>query len=542
MSRDIEAQKARADAHKKATESPPRTGSPKKVASPSKKEILPPKRESFRQKDVTSPKQESLMKIDTTTAEKVATGDERARSVCSPPKRETIQKNKEGSPPKIDQSAMLNESSVLKMASAWNEQKEISTKMVTTSPPKSKVSTSKIGSVLSMEDSVVSQFKNTSPPTSTLKLIKADSKAKESCTTQLRKRENPITREAPLKAEKLSLIANDVGVIVDNNEEDVCSINNTKIESEQQKGDEWNGVGDKIKIFEKAASEANNGGGRVSRSGSIRLKVRSDRSITEIEEDLPPATPFKDGANFDLPSTPNECSLTSVAMNSVNTLAAKWQRNDITTDIDRPRPEPQKIIKPEFKPISSPADVTIRSPSLGAKIADRFPSHGTAFRNVAPPDTSRNRDTVKFDDTCKFRNKERHSTGKTGGYYTRGSEEIWLVKKKDIEEIEDRVLDSFRRAGGSCPRAEQNRTGHEHGQGASGRRHAYARSESHDPTWAGPRAHTLKRQTSVACTCGHERKTRTRTQQAEPSTRPRSRSHGDETEQPQVLDKYETLV
>lgn len=535
------------DAHKTAGESPPNVRSPKKVASPAKKEISPLKRESFRQKDVSSPKQESPQKKDITAQKKMIASDEHTKGMNSPPKRETIQ-NKEGSLPNIDQAASVNESNVLKMTSTSDEQKEVSTKIVTTSPSKSNISTLKIGLSLSIEDTVISQKKYTSPPTSTPKLARMESKTEDGSIVKLPKRENPVTREAPLKAEKLSLIANDVGVIVDKNE-GVCETN-TKSESEQQKGEEWNGVGDKIKIFEKAASEASNGGGRVSRSGSIRLRVRSDRSITEIEEELPPATPFKDSANFDIPSTPNDRSLTSIASNSVNTLAARWQRSDVTADTERPRPEPQKLIKPEFKPISSSADVTIRSPSLGAKIADRFPSHGTAFRNVASPDTSRTRDTLKSNDetaindfrTCKFRNKERHSTGKSGGYYTRGSEEIWLVKKKDIEEIEERVLDSFRRAGGGCARPEPNRSSHEAAQGASGRRHAYARSESHDPTWSVTRAQTLKRQTSVACTCGHDRKTRARTQQAEPSTRPRSRSHGDDTEQTQVLDKYETLV
>uniref|UniRef100_S4PZ03 Uncharacterized protein n=4 Tax=Pararge aegeria TaxID=116150 RepID=S4PZ03_9NEOP len=70
----------------------------------------------------------------------------------------------------------------------------------------------------------------------------------------------------------------------------------------------------------------------------------------------------------------------------------------------------------------------------------------------------------------------------------------------------------------------------------------YARSESLDPQWAGSRAQTLKRQSSVACTCGHDKKTRGKSAGAEAAPRPRSRSHGDENNQGHVLDKYETLV
>lgn len=237
----------------------------------------------------------------------------------------------------------------------------------------------------------------------------------------------------------------------------------------------------------------------------------------------------------------------------------RWQRSDVAAEPEKVRPEPQKIIKPEFKPMPSPVDVTIRSPSLGAKIPDQFPSHGTAFRNVASPDPARSREVHKVNDdvntqnnfkTCKFKTKDKYSVSKGSSYFTRGSEEIWLVKKKDIEEIEERVLDSFRRAGGNvCVRSESMRPASDSGQAGQGaatlgraKRPHYARSESLDPAWGAARAHTLKRQSSVACTCGHDKKAARSKSAAPADARPRSRSHGDDSNQAHVLDKYETLV
>lgn len=345
-------------------------------------------------------------------------------------------------------------------------------------------------------------------------------------------------------------------------------------------GEESNGVGDKIKKFEKAAEDASASVGRMSRPGSVRGRSRTERLGSDGKDDLPPpATPFKDNVHFDLApqtnSAPVEKTPTVLERQQSltrNTNTVKWARADSNSADEKPRPEPQRIIKPEFKPMASPVDVTIRSPSLGAKIPDQFPSHGTAFRNVASPDPARplpaipthqNHPTPTAEDnfkaaSCKFKTKEKsYSVSKGSSYFTRGSEEIWLVKKKDIEEIEERVLDSFRRAGGNvCMRSESMRPASEGGQGVGAgsaatmgrKRQMYARSESLDPTWAGARAHTLKRQSSVACTCGHDKKHTARKQDApvhppaHTPARPRSRSHGDDDKQQHVLDKYETLV
>lgn len=382
-------------------------------------------------------------------------------------------------------------------------------------------------------------------------------------------RESPVAKEGPVKVEKLSLASTEIDRPVESGEG--AKVEDDKVENEADKdnnktakSEESNGVGDKIKKFEKAAEDASGTMGRMSRPGSVRGRPRTERLGSDnSREDLPPpATPFKDNVHFELSAAPAERAPTvlerqqSLTRSAAN--AARWQRGE--PDGEKARPEPQKIIKPEFKPMPSPVDVTIRSPSLGAKIADQFPSHGTAFRNVASPDPARSRDPHKVNDdvntqnnfkTCKFKTKDKYSVSKGSSYFTRGSEEIWLVKKKDIEEIEERVLDSFRRAGGNvCMRSESMRPSSDSGQGASfthatmgrNKRQMYARSESLDPQWAGARAHTLKRQSSVACTCGHDKKTRSKSANADTTPRPRSRSHGDDNNQAHVLDKYETLV
>lgn len=350
-----------------------------------------------------------------------------------------------------------------------------------------------------------------------------------------------------------------------------AKVEDEKVENEAEKdsdktakSEESNGVGDKIKKFEKAAEDASGTLGRLSRPGSVRGRVRTERlgSDNSREELPPPATPFKDNVHFELAPAeraPTVLERQQSLSRSAASGVARWPRGE--PDGEKARPEPQKIIKPEFKPMPSPVDVTIRSPSLGAKIADQFPSHGTAFRNVASPDPARSREQPQKanDDvntqnnfkTCKFKTKDKYSVSKGSSYFTRGSEEIWLVKKKDIEEIEERVLDSFRRAGGNvCMRSESMRPSSDSGQSASfahatmgrSKRTTYARSESLDPQWASARAHTLKRQSSVACTCGHDKKTRSKSANADTTPRPRSRSHGDENNQAHVLDKYETLV
>lgn len=387
-------------------------------------------------------------------------------------------------------------------------------------------------------------------------------------------RESPIAREGPARVEKLSIAATEIDRSTESNAvpnaDAEKSTNDAENDCDQtQKSEESNGVGDKIKKFEKAAEDASSGPGRLSRPGSVRGRPRTERLGSDnSREDLPPpATPFKDNVHFEL--TPAERPPTvlerqqSLTRNAAAAATARWQRTDSSSlDGERIRPEPQKIIKPEFKPMPSPVDVTIRSPSLGAKIPDQFPSQGTAFRNVASPDTARTREVHKLNDdvntqnnfkTCKFKTKDKYSVSKGSSYFTRGSEEIWLVKKKDIEEIEERVLDSFRRAGGNiCMRSESMRPSSDSGQQSVSFSHAtmgrskrqmYARSESLDPQWAGARSQTLKRQSSVACTCGHDKKTqRAKSAGAETTPRPRSRSHGDENNQAHVLDKYETLV
>lgn len=391
-----------------------------------------------------------------------------------------------------------------------------------------------------------------SPPVSAFKFSRTDSKNEENhVTPKSIKKEAPLNREVPVKVEKLSLVATEIDKPIDNEEH--------KVIENECKNEESNGVGDKIKKFEKAAEDAS--AGRLSRPGSVRGRARTERIGSDSKDDIPPATPFKDNLHFDL--VPEKSSTVqdrqqNLTKNSVNSISAKWQRNDGNcSDSERVRPEPQKIIKPEFKPMPSSVDVPIRSPSLGVKMPDQFPSHGTAFRNVASPDTNRSRDKFNEDvntqnnfKTCKMK-KEKYSVTKGSGYFTRGSEEIWLVKKKDIEEIEERVLDSFRRAGGNvCMRSESMRPASDGGQSGvfthatmgRNKRQMYARSESLDPQWAGNRAQTLKRQTSVACTCGHDKKTRAKSTGAETTPRPRSRSHGDDNNQGQVLDKYETLV
>lgn len=285
-------------------------------------------------------------------------------------------------------------------------------------------------------------------------------------------RESPVAKEGPVKLEKLSIATTEIERPVENiepakaEEEKV----DNDVEKVVEKAEESNGVGDKIKKFEKAAEDASGTTGRLSRPGSVRGRPRTERLGSDnSREDLPPpATPFKDNVHFELSAAERPPTVLERQQSLTRSAApARWQRGDAPADGDKPRPEPQKIIKPEFKPMPPPVDVTIRSPSLGAKIPDQFPSHGTAFRNVASPDPARSRDVHKTNDdvntqnnfkTCKFKTKDKYSVSKGSSYFTRGSEEIWLVKKKDIEEIEERVLDSFRRAGGNvCMRSESVR-------------------------------------------------------------------------------------
>lgn len=295
-------------------------------------------------------------------------------------------------------------------------------------------------------------------------------------------------------------------------------------------GEENNGVGDKIKIFEKAAENAATAG-RLSRPGSMR-RPRTERLPSD---ELPPPPP---PAELSLSPAPLSAFERQPSLTRAEFGSARWPRSDGESDAEppRPRPEPQRIIRPEFRQLASPAEVTIRSPSLGAKIPERFTSHGTAFRNVAAttpaPVPAPVDETEEHHKACKTRGK--YSVSRGSSYFTRGSEEIWLVKKKDIEEIEERVLDSFRRSGGPPSNSGAATLGR-------GRRQMYARSESLEPTSVG-RAHTLKRQTSVACTCGHDKKTRARSADSTAPPRARSRSHGDDAGHAHVLDKYETLV
>lgn len=402
-----------------------------------------------------------------------------------------------------------------------------------------------------------------SPPVATFKIKKNEEMTPA---PKMSSKEPGIIKELPLKVDKLSII--DSGTALDN----VINKNEEANDPDEAIGgstgaannEESNGVGDKIKKFEKAAEDASALPGRQSRPGSVRGRGRTERLGSDPKEDLPPpATPFKDNVHFELGTLVRQ---QSVSKNSPPNLP-KWPRENQPAEVKKP--EPQKIIKPEFKPMPSPVDVTIRSPSLGSKLPDQFPSHGTAFRNVASPAADAARAPHKFAEDlasnnfkgCKAKPKEKYSVSKGSSYFTRGSEEIWLVKKKDIEEIEERVLDSFRRAGGNvCVRSESLRPSSDGGHAHAGHSHAghaghapafthatmgrkrqmYARSESLDPPWAGARAQTLKRQTSVACTCGHDKKTRAASTEAAP--RPRSRSHGDDNNHHHVLDKYETLV
>ncbi|VVC88695.1 unnamed protein product, partial [Leptidea sinapis] len=409
-------------------------------------------------------------------------------------------------------------------------------------------------------------YPNNSSPSTSVKLNKTDSQVEENVFPLKVKRDSITARDLP-KADKLSL-PNYLNENISNSESHI--INKVDDGKDDSKNEETNGVGDKIKIFERAAEDASANAGKLSRTGSMR-RSRVERLGSDSKEEFPPpATPFKDNIFFEIgnadktaPENPTQSKTlekqVSLSKGTVNT-AAKWQRNNSNSLDDKIiKPEPQKIIKPEFKPITSPIDLTIRSPSLVGKIPDQFPSQCTAFRNVATPDTARNHkqndDPNSQFKTCKVKNKDKYlaSVSKGSSYFTRGSEEIWLVKKKDIEEIEERVLDSFRRAGGNmCMRSESMRPSSDSGQGASfthatmgrNKRQMYSRSESLDPQWAGNRSQTLKRQTSVACTCGHDKKTRSKSSGSgsDAVVRQRSRSHGDESKQGQVLDKYETLV
>lgn len=507
LSRDIEAQKGKERKVGKETPpksaSPPKTASPAKLTSPPKNVVSPPKREPAPAKSVSPPKQ----------------------NVTSPPPVSVTKTNRSD--------ITLDENSVAAKASK-------------------------------IEAAAQSNKDVTSPPVSMVKINRTDSK-ESSVPPKVPKRENSLGKEVPAKTE-LSVAA-DNSNITSNVKSDSSSNSSPKVGENADKDKEAAGVGDKIKKFEKAAEDASANVGRLSRPGSVRGRSRTERLGSDGKDDFPPpATPFKDNVHFDLGPVEKidkvyperkQCATKTTSPN-VATTTAKWQRSDSHEEKLIQKPEPQKIIKPEFKPMPSPVDVTIRSPSLGAKLPDQFPSHGTAFRNVASPDQARN--VHKFNDDvntqnnlkpCKLKNKEKYSVSKGSSYFTRGSEEIWLVKKKDIEEIEERVLDSFRRAGGNvCLRSESMRPSSDSGQGASfahatmgrNKRQMYARSESLDPQWAGARAQTLKRQTSVACTCGHDKKTRAKSAGPDATARPRSRSHGDDNNQGHVLDKYETLV
>lgn len=531
LSRDIEAQKARIDPITKANDSPPKIGSPRKVASPPKKEpvkvMQPPK------KIVSPPKRDAATKLETTSVSE--SKKELPSSVMEPLEQKT------DFPP------------------ALPPRRSESPKVKSASPPKSETVSPCVSSP--KPDTMSPPLKVTSPPILIPK-NRFDLKCNENHGNPKTTKETHLSREVPAKLEKLSLVTTELDKSLDVD----AKSKDTKIEDNEFKNEESNGVGDKIKKFEKAAEDAC--AGRLSRPGSVRGRPRTERIGSDSKDDIPPATPFKDNATFDLSipaldkGTGNQERPQNVTKNTVISISAKWQRSDGNcSDVERVRPEPQKIIKPEFKPMPSSVDVTIRSPSLGAKISEQFCSQGTAFRNVASPDTIRSRDVHKINEdvntqnnfkTCKFKNKEKYSVTKGSGYFTRGSEEIWLVKKKDIEEIEERVLDSFRRAGGNvCMRSESMRPSSDGGHGGATFAHAtmgrnkrqmYARSESLDPQWAGNRAQTLKRQTSVACTCGHDKKSRSKSASAETAPRPRSRSHGDDNSQGHVLDKYETLV
>ncbi|CAH2233457.1 jg7896 [Pararge aegeria aegeria] len=560
LSRDIEAKKAKVDLAK--SDSPPKTSPPKNVSAPPRisslvKEPSPPKNGQSPPKANSPPK-------------KVTSPPVELQKNSSPPMKNNISltHKKETSPPLKNHSSKSQRNEV---ASPSNNKVSLPSQLKNKvlSPPANREVTPNKNDVTSPPPPSKIVL---SPPINTFKFNKTDSKSEETFTSKIKK-ESVLIKEAPIKTDKLSLIVTNE-IITDKsiNVSDSNSSNKPDGEGSADKDAktaESNGVGDKIRKFEKAAEDAS--AGKLSRPGSVRGR-RVERLGSD--NDLPPpATPFKDHVFFDLgngdkvadPHIANNADpfekQHSILKGTVNSAAAKWQRTESSSIEEKiQKPEPQKIIKPEFKPMPSPVDVTIRSPSLGSKLPDQFPSHGTAFRNVASPDTARTT-ALKFNDdvntqnnfkTCKFKNKEKYSVSKGSSYFTRGSEEIWLVKKKDIEEIEERVLDSFRRAGGNmCMRSESVRPSSDSGQGSATFAHAtmgrpkrqmYARSESLDPQWAGSRAQTLKRQSSVACTCGHDKKTRGKSAGAEAAPRPRSRSHGDENNQGHVLDKYETLV
>lgn len=541
LSRDIEAQKGVERKIGKETPSkaasPPKTGSPAKVVSPPRKVVSPPTKVVSPSTKVVSP----------------------PTKVVSPPSRVVSPPSKVVSPPKRE--------------SAPPKSVTPSKQSVTSPPPVSATKTSRpdvkldensvAAKASKIEAAAQSNKEVTSPPVTMVKFNRTNSKD-NSAPPKVPKRENSLGKEMPVNTE-LSVAAENSNVL--SNVKSDTSDASPKVGGNANKANdkETVGVGDKIKKFEKAAEDASANVGKLSRPGSVRGRSRTERLGSDSKDDFPPpATPFKDNVHFELGPleksdkvySERQQNITKTTSSNVAMTTAKWQRSESHEEKVIQKPEPQKIIKPEFKPMPSPVDVTIRSPSLGAKIPDQFPSHGTAFRNVASPDQARN--VHKFNEDlntqnnlkpCKLKNKEKYCVSKGSSYFTRGSEEIWLVKKKDIEEIEERVLDSFRRAGGNvCMRSESMRPSSDSGQGASfthatmgrNKRQMYARSESLDPQWAGARAQTLKRQTSVACTCGHDKKTRAKS--AEATARPRSRSHGDDNNQAHVLDKYETLV
>lgn len=355
-----------------------------------------------------------------------------------------------------------------------------------------------------------------SPPISTFKVQRSDSKTEERPSPKTNTKDNHDKMKSAVETAPTVDNGN-----VENTEQatekpmENNTASNNKIETTEESG-----VGDKIKKFEKAAEDAS---GKLSRPGSVRGRNRTERLGSDGKDDLPLPPPpdlephkTQTKSNNAPPPLVRQSSLVKAAPPIVTKTAStvKWAPS---LETDKKKVDSQRIIRPECKQPPSPADATIRSPALGSKLGDTFPSRGTAFRNVAAD--HRTPDEPK---TCK----KKACATKGSGYFTRGSEEIWLVKKKDIEEIEERVLDSFRR-------------GDTVARGSVARRQGYARSESLDPQWAA-RAHTLQRQSSVAvaCTCGHDKKPRAKSAGAD-TARPRARSHADDAH---VLDKYETLV
>ncbi|CAK1555906.1 unnamed protein product [Leptosia nina] len=478
----------------------------------------------------------------------------------SPPQEPLPSPPKCATPPKVEQKVnIINSPTVKEIAKNYSPPKATSppvNREILSPPIKNNVASPPWGKVSPFRKEINSPSPvsyTSSPPSTILKTLKSDIHIEENVVPPKVKRDSVTAKDIP-KTDKLSLPNNITEAVTSSD----CSNKIEDMNGDKTKNEESNGVGDKIKIFEKAAEEA----GKLSRPGSVRGRPRVDRLGSDSKEDLPPpATPFKDNIFFDLGHTEKtndvleKHDLQSIpklerqqsVKSSANIATNKWQRNSNSLEEKIQKPEPQKIIKPEFKPMSSPIDLTIRSPSIVGKIPEQFPSHGTAFRNVASPDTSRTKPPEDQFKTCKVKNKEKYSVSKGSSYFTRGSEEIWLVKKKDIEEIEERVLDSFRRAGNFCNRSESMRPSSDGGQSfphaTMGRtkRQMYARSESLDPQWAGNRSQTLKRQTSVACTCGHDKKARSKSAGSDTTARQRSKSHGDDN-QSHVLDKYETLV